>query len=131
MPQNAAGMRIEPRVSEPSAITHMPSACATAAPEDEPPGIRPVLRSQGFRRAVVRVDAGGAESELHHVGSPDEHRARGAQPRDGRRIRIRFSLRTFEPARVMSPATSNKSLIDTGSPSTGERRTPLLRSRSE
>ena len=48
MPQSAAGWRIEPRVSEPSPITHMPSATATAAPEDEPPGTRPVLRSQGF-----------------------------------------------------------------------------------
>jgi hypothetical protein len=41
-------MRIEPRVSVPSAMTHMPSACATPAPEDEPPGTRPVARSQGF-----------------------------------------------------------------------------------
>jgi len=44
-PHSAAGWRIEPRVSEPSAITHMPSACATAAPEDEPPGTRPVFLS--------------------------------------------------------------------------------------
>ena len=39
--------------------------------------------------------------------------------------------RIFEPARVTSPATSNRSFRDTGSPSTGERRTPALRSRSE
>src|SRR5512145_1516077 len=35
-PQSAAGPRIEPRVSEPSDITAMPSACATAAPDDDP-----------------------------------------------------------------------------------------------
>jgi len=39
---------MEPRVSEPSDITAMPSAWATAAPEDEPPGTRPILRSYGF-----------------------------------------------------------------------------------
>ena len=48
-PHNAAGTRTEPRVSLPSAITHMPSAWATAAPQEEPPGTRPVARSQGLR----------------------------------------------------------------------------------
>ena len=47
-PHSAAGPRMEPRVSEPSDITAMPSAWATAAPEDEPPGTRPILRSYGF-----------------------------------------------------------------------------------
>ncbi len=46
MPQNAAGMRVEPPVSEPMPISHMPSPTATAAPEDEPPGTR--LRSAGL-----------------------------------------------------------------------------------
>jgi hypothetical protein len=38
MPQNAAGARVEPPVSLPMAISHIPSATATAAPEEEPPG---------------------------------------------------------------------------------------------
>ena len=38
-------MRTEPRVSEPRPITHMPSATATAAPDDEPPGMRPFAPS--------------------------------------------------------------------------------------
>src|SRR5688500_4305879 len=42
-----------------------------------------------------------------------------------------FWLRIFEPARVTSPATSNRSFSDTGNPSTGERRTPPRRRRSE
>ena len=46
MPQNAAGMRVEPPVSVPMATSHMPSAAATAAPEDEPPGTR--VRSAGL-----------------------------------------------------------------------------------
>src|SRR5690606_27769951 len=46
MPQSAAGMRVEPPVSEPMVISDMPSATATAPPEDEPPGMR--LRSAGL-----------------------------------------------------------------------------------
>ncbi len=39
-------MRVEPPVSLPMAISHMPSATATAPPEVEPPGMR--LRSAGL-----------------------------------------------------------------------------------
>ena len=42
-------MRTEPPVSVPSPTAAMPSDTDTAAPEDEPPGIRPVARSQGER----------------------------------------------------------------------------------
>ena len=48
-PHNAAGMRTEPPVSLPTAATAMPSLTDTAAPEEEPPGMRPVARSQGLR----------------------------------------------------------------------------------
>ena len=47
-PHNAAGMRTEPPVSVPRPIAAMPSDTDTAAPEDEPPGMRPVARSQGL-----------------------------------------------------------------------------------
>lgn len=40
------------------------------------------------------------------------------------------SASTLEPARVTSPATSNKSFTETGRPSTAERMIPVLRSRS-
>jgi hypothetical protein len=39
-PLSAAGMRIEPRVSVPSAAMPMPVATAIAAPLEEPPAIR-------------------------------------------------------------------------------------------
>ncbi|MCY1373044.1 hypothetical protein D9M69_602940 [compost metagenome] len=39
-PFRAAGMRMEPPVSEPIAISLVPSAAETAAPEEEPPGTR-------------------------------------------------------------------------------------------
>ena len=46
-PQNAAGMRSEPPVSEPWASGPMPVASATAAPPLEPPQVRAGF--QGFR----------------------------------------------------------------------------------
>ncbi|CFU77440.1 Uncharacterised protein [Bordetella pertussis] len=48
-PHSAAGMRTDPPVSEPMAPLAMPSVTETAAPEEEPPGMRPVARSQGLR----------------------------------------------------------------------------------
>ena len=40
-------MRQEPPVSVPSPATAMPSATATAVPDELPPGMRPAARSQG------------------------------------------------------------------------------------
>ena len=40
IPQHAAGMRIEPPVSVPSAASHRPAASAAAEPPLEPPGMR-------------------------------------------------------------------------------------------
>ena len=48
-PHSADGMRTEPPVSVPTAATAMPSVTDTAAPDDEPPGMRPVARSHGLR----------------------------------------------------------------------------------
>src|SRR5215471_4394620 len=47
MPHSAAGWRIDPPVSEPSASGVIPAATATAEPPLEPPGMR--SRAQGFR----------------------------------------------------------------------------------
>src|SRR2546429_1147059 len=47
MPQYAAGRRIEPPVSVPSAPRHCAAATATAEPPDDPPGTRSA--SQGLR----------------------------------------------------------------------------------
>jgi hypothetical protein len=49
MPQNAAGIRIEPPKSVPWAIGTMPVATATAEPPEEPAGLR--ARFQGLRVA--------------------------------------------------------------------------------
>ena len=47
-PLSAAGMRVEPPVSVPIAPATMPSVTEIAAPDDDPPGTRPVARSYGF-----------------------------------------------------------------------------------
>ena len=49
MPQNPAGIRTDPAVSLPSATAAIPSLTDTAAPDDDPPGMRPVARSHGLR----------------------------------------------------------------------------------
>jgi hypothetical protein len=46
-PQHAAGWRIEPPVSLPSAAGTMPAATAAADPPDEPPAMR--AASHGLR----------------------------------------------------------------------------------
>src|SRR5688572_2633668 len=57
MPQSAAGWRIEPPVSDPSASGAIPAATATADPPLDPPGMRST--AQGFRvgpKAEFSVD---------------------------------------------------------------------------
>ena len=54
-PCNAAGMRIEPPVSEPSAAQAAPAATEAAPPEVEPPGMRAV----GSRSSVAGLASTG------------------------------------------------------------------------
>ena len=64
-PQRAAGWRIEPPVSEPSASGTMPAATAAAEPPEEPPGTR--VRSHGLLvgwKAEVSVDEPKANSSM-------------------------------------------------------------------
>src|SRR6266849_1064021 len=71
-PHSAAGIRVEPPVSVPMAISHMPSATATAPPEVEPPGTRTVEWIAG--RAEIRIGADPGKSEFAHVGLCHDHR---------------------------------------------------------
>ena len=48
IPHSAEGMRTEPPVSVPIAPAAMPSVTETAAPDDEPPGMRAAARSYGL-----------------------------------------------------------------------------------
>ena len=59
MPQNEAGVRIEPPVSDPVAAMHSPAATAAAEPPEDPPGIRNlsglVLSLYGLRTAPYQL----------------------------------------------------------------------------
>ena len=89
----------------------MPSATATAAPEEEPPGIRAAWRSQIGRRPVMRIDAQTGIGELRHRRFANHHRAGLQQPFHYRSVfsAAGASANTREPAVVTSPATSNRS----------------------
>ena len=78
MPQNDDGTRIEPLVSEPSAIGTSPPATAPPDPPDEPPVMR-VCVVRIARRAVVAVLAGEVVGVFAHVQRADQHRAGGLQ----------------------------------------------------
>ena len=65
MPQTAAGWRIDPPVSVPSASGARPAATAAAEPPDEPPGTR--VSSQGLSvgpYALFSVDEPIANSSM-------------------------------------------------------------------
>jgi hypothetical protein len=121
MPQSAAGIRVEPPVSEPMAISHIPSATATAPPEVEPPGTR--ARSNGLpgvpKCGLVPTPekANSLMLVLATITAPAARRRRTA---GASALATNFSsASTREPARVASPATSNRSLILTIVPSSG------------
>ena len=71
MPQQAAGIRMEPPVSLPYATSASSVATATAEPLDEPPGTR-VGIERVHRSPVPLVHAGHAEGQLVQVRAPDD-----------------------------------------------------------
>ena len=85
VPVKAAGMRIEPPPSVPTASAPMPAATDAAAPPDEPPG-----RSGGIPRiagdAAQRRIGARPPAELRRCGLAEQHRAGFAKPRGGRRV---------------------------------------------
>jgi hypothetical protein len=128
MPQSAAGIRTEPPVSLPIAISAMPSPTVTAAPDDEPPGMR--ARSHGLPGvpkcglAPIAPSANSVMLVLATITAPAarSRRTTGASAAAG----FASSARILEPARVGSPATSNRSLMLTIVPSSGPSDTPFL-----
>ena len=72
MPQSAAGWRMEPPVSLPSAHSASPAATAAAEPPLEPPGTRGQV-PRVARGLEGRVLGGGAHGELVEVGLAEHH----------------------------------------------------------
>ena len=115
-------MRIDPAVSDPSPATASPSATETAAPDDEPPGMRATTASAGLRGVPwcglmpTPEKANSVMLVLPTIAAPaSRSRATaaasctaGGAPR-----------RSTEPASVVRPATSYRSFTDTGSPASG------------
>src|SRR5438046_156323 len=69
-PQNAAGWRTDPPVSEPSAMRTTPAATTPAEPPDEPPGTR--SGATGFRagpKALFSVDEPIANSSMFDLAT--------------------------------------------------------------
>ncbi len=86
MPHSAAGMRIDPPVSEPMAAGHRPPATATAEPLDEPPATRWVVAVPRIpRRAHRLVASPAAEREFDHVRLAERDHSGGREAFDRRR----------------------------------------------
>ena len=118
-PQNDAGMRIEPPMSEPVARVAMPAARAAAEPPDEPPGLKAGF--QGLRVTPQSRDSVIAAQQNSGVAE----RAWMIAPASMMRCTLAavtsaiMSLKTSEPAVQGCPATSTSSLTATGRPSSG------------
>src|SRR5438477_783805 len=127
MPQYAAGRRIEPPVSVPSAPRHCAAATATAEPPADPPGTRSV--PQGLRvgpNAEFSVEepmANSSQLVLPTNTAPAPRRRATAVPSYGG---TKFS-RMREAAVVRTPRVENTSFSAIGMPSSGESGSPRAR----
>src|ERR1700738_3723204 len=110
MPQSAAGWRIEPPVSVPSAHRASPAATAAALPPEEPPGTRP--RSHGLRtgpKAEFSVEEPIANSSwlvFASSGAP-------ASARRATEVAVyggRYPSRIRDPDWLGTPSVQNRSL---------------------
>src|SRR5689334_3180064 len=116
VPVSAAGWRIEPPVSVPSAPGTRPAATAAAEPPDEPPGTR--VGSHGFFTgpyAEFSFDEPIANSSIDSLPTriaPASFSFRDGVPSYGGTQPSRI----FEPAVVSRPLVTNRSLSATGTP---------------
>ena len=130
MPFSAAGIRIEPPVSEPSPTNAAPVATDTAAPDEEPPGIWgawglptavPVWASHaaGVPKCGLMPTPENANSTMlvrpSNTPPPARRRATAGASMDA----AGASASASEPAGVGSPATSNRSFTLMARPASG------------
>src|SRR5690606_17749103 len=115
-PVTAAGWRIEPPVSEPSASGASNAATAAADPPPDPPGIRE--RSHGLRvtpNAECSVEEPIANSSMLVLPS-------GTSPAERKRATTVASYGGTQPSRIFEPEVEgmskvhSTSLIATGTP---------------
>ncbi len=129
MPCSAAGIRIEPPVSEPSPTQAAPALTDVAAPDDEPPGTRagpaPAAGLPGVPWCGLMPTPENANSDmlLRAMNAAPARRKRAIAGASAAAAGAAAS--TVEPAAVTSPATSNKSFTDTARPASGPSSLPL------
>ena len=118
-PQNDAGLRSEPPMSEPSASGTIPDASAQAAPPDEPPAER--VGSTGLRvvpktRLKVCEPAANSGTLVLPITTTPARRTRSTIRSS---VSGTWSANSGEPYVVRHPATSWVSLNANGSPCSG------------
>ena len=92
MPQNEAGMRIEPPASVPTASGQIPAKSAAALPPLLPPGVR--SRFHGLRVTPAKRRVGQRlPAEFGRRRLAEQHRAMRPQPGRDRRILVPFLVR--------------------------------------
>src|SRR5207237_1145169 len=117
---SAAGCRMEPPVSVPSAPGTKRAATAAAEPPDEPPGVR--SRSQGLRvgpYALFSVDEPIANSSMFTLPTRTAPASRSLRTTVAS-YGGTYPSRMRDPAVVSTPSWQNRSLRPTGTPSHGE-----------
>ena len=124
-PQNDAGLRSEPPMSEPSASGTMPDASAHAAPPRRAAG-RAGRVDRVERRAEDRVERVRPGRELRHVGLADHRHAGPADPLDDQVVAVGdvVARRAASRTSSASPATAWVSLNANGSPCSGPTSAP-------
>ena len=132
-PQNAAGMRTDPPVSVPIAATAISSQIETAAPEDDPPGIRRAGRSNGFAGVPWCGFSPSPENAnsvifVRPIMTPPAARKRSTTTASC--AAAGASASTIDPAVVGSPRISKRSLTETGMPPSQPVQIPARRLRS-
>ena len=118
MPQQAAGIRTEPPVSDPSATSASPVATAAAEPLDDPPGMR--AGSSGLTGVPNQglVPSGSIASSCRFVLPTIRAPAARAPARQAASAVAGAALRSTarDPAVVGTPATSMMSLTASRGP---------------
>src|SRR6185295_5711255 len=131
IPLKLAGMRIEPPPSVPIWSAPIPAAAATAAPPDEPPGVR--FGSHGLRvmpvngLSVTPFQPNSGVVVLPSRTAPASRR----RATDGASSGAGSAVVVFDPRRVGQPFASTRSLTLVGTPSTGPSGVPFCQRASE
>src|SRR5438876_11559883 len=130
MPQQAAGSRIEPPVSEPTAPRTRPAATATPPPLEDPPAAHP--GRHGFWASPwcgLSPNGPSASSVMLSLPRPTAPARRSRRTASHSRASTKYS-RVLVPHEVGSPGTWQRSFHAIGTPASGPPGRPAPSSRS-